>query len=80
MIKVEILTDTTIDGLRVQLYDWGSNGWHLHEGIVITAREAVWGVNAQGQTVVETEACGFLQVITRTEGTCKVPQRPNENA
>ena len=78
MIKAEILTDTTIAGLQRKITEWLNIGWRLHEGIVITQREDMKGPGLQGQTVIHSSACGFLQIMTRTEG-CKVPQSPTES-
>ena len=79
MVKVKILTDITADGLQKQLTDWVSNGWHLHEGVVLTQWEDVKGLGLQGQAVIHASACGFLQVMTRAEGTCRAPQAPSES-
>jgi len=72
MLKVEMIMDTTIEGLQAKIEPWTCNGWHLHEGLVITAWEGTKGVGAGGYDT-HSQACGFLQILTRTEGKCKTP-------
>ena len=79
MIKIQILTATTPEALEDNMSHWTRDGWHLHEGIVITAWKDIKGLDDQGRTMIEATACGFLQVLTRTEGRCKIPQAPSES-
>ena len=80
MIKIEILTDATIEGLQAAIEPWTHNGWQLHEGIVITAWKDTRTIDSQGRPMIEAKACGFLQILTRAEGTCKAPQAQSKSA
>ena len=80
-IQIQILTATTVEALEDAITHCASNGWRLHEGILITAWEDVRTMGSEwGEFTIRATACGFTQTMIRAERTCKPSQTDHESA